>query len=49
MKNRKTNRAKRIDPSCKNHGSCPSCKSNRLHQVNKQIQNIKDQIKGILW
>lgn len=35
MKTRKTNKAKRVDKTCRNHGSCPACKSNRLHQVNK--------------
>lgn len=28
MKWRKTNKAKKIDSSCRNHGSCPWCKGN---------------------
>ncbi len=24
--------SKAIDPSCRNHGSCPWCKRNRLHK-----------------
>lgn len=41
MKNRKTNKGKRVSSSCRNHGSCPACKSNRLHQVNKEIERTK--------
>jgi hypothetical protein len=37
MKWRKTNRAKLVDPSCKNHGSCPWCLRNRLHQAERAI------------
>ena len=29
-------KAKAIDTSCRNHGSCPWCKANRLHQVKKE-------------
>lgn len=28
--------AKAVDPSCRNHGSCPWCKENRLHKFAKQ-------------
>jgi hypothetical protein len=31
MKKRKVNRAKRHDPSCRNNGSCPYCRSSRTH------------------
>ena len=27
--------AKAIDPSCKNHGSCPWCRGNRTYQATK--------------
>ncbi|OMF08757.1 hypothetical protein BK127_27835 [Paenibacillus sp. FSL H7-0331] len=27
--------AKSIDRTCRNHGSCPRCKGNRLHKYNK--------------
>lgn len=26
--------AKAVDTSCRNHGSCPYCKENRLHKYN---------------
>lgn len=44
MKTRKTNKGKRVSNHCKNHGSCPACKGNRLYQVNKQIDKAKEQI-----
>jgi len=28
--------AKAIDPTCRNHGSCEHCKSNRLHKYERQ-------------
>lgn len=31
MKSRKTNRAKRVSPGCKNNGSCKVCQGNRTH------------------
>lgn len=46
VKSRKTNKAKRIDPSCRNHGSCPACKANRLHQSNKALKSTEDQEKA---
>lgn len=36
MKKRKTNRAKKVDKTCRNHGSCPYCQQNRLYQVRKE-------------
>ena len=27
--------AKAVDKSCRNHGSCPYCRDNRLHKFNK--------------
>lgn len=29
-------KSKRFDKSCRNHGKCDYCKSNRLYQSNKQ-------------
>lgn len=29
--------AKAVDRTCRNHGSCPYCKGNRLHKSRKQI------------
>lgn len=36
--------AKSFDCTCRNHGSCPSCRNNRLYQRNKELQrmNVKD-------
>ena len=28
--------SKRVDGSCRNHGSCNYCKNNRTHKVNRQ-------------
>lgn len=42
MKQRKINRAKRIDPSCRNHGTCPHCRGNRLYQAQREIEKAKD-------
>ena len=47
MKTRKTNKAKTIDPSCKNHGSCPWCRGNRTH-ANRRAEpaDLSEQMKG---
>ena len=37
MKSRKTNRAKRHDPGCRNNGSCACCRGNRTH-ANKRAE-----------
>lgn len=29
-------KAKAIDASCRNHGSCPACKENRMHKNKKK-------------
>ena len=29
---------KAVDHTCRNHGSCPWCKGNRLHNSKKRIQ-----------
>lgn len=29
-------KAKAVDPSCRNHGSCPWCNGNRIHKEKKQ-------------
>ena len=41
MKKRRTNKAKQVDNSCKNHGSCPWCKGNRTHS-NRKREPAKD-------
>ena len=45
--NRKEYRgAKSFDRSCRNHGSCGYCESNRNYQFTKLIQKSKDMIKN---
>ncbi|WP_212898455.1 hypothetical protein [Capnocytophaga cynodegmi] len=34
----------RFDKSCKNHGSCPYCKGNRLYKNLKRLDNGKTDI-----
>lgn len=34
-------KAKACDRSCRNHGSCPYCKSNRLHKFKKSEEKSK--------
>ncbi len=33
--------AKSIDPTCRNHGSCPWCQENRLHKDKKSKEKEK--------
>lgn len=35
-------KAKAVDKTCRNHGSCPYCKSNRLHKYQKRILSVKE-------
>lgn len=35
---------KAIDISCRNHGSCPVCRENRLHKYKKREQEIKSKL-----
>lgn len=37
-------KAKAVDKTCRNHGSCPYCKGNRLHNSKKRILAAKDKI-----
>lgn len=48
MKKRKTNKAKRVDKTCRNNGSCLHCRANRLNQVNRQILKTDGQINECL-
>ncbi len=34
--------AKAVDPTCRNHGGCPYCESNRLHKIKKQEPIIEE-------
>ena len=36
--------AKAIDHNCRNHGSCPYCKSNRRYKYIKAEQAAKEQL-----
>ena len=35
-------RGKAVDKSCRNHGGCPWCEGNRLHNDRVRRQRIKD-------
>lgn len=34
-------RAKRVDPSCRNHGSCSWCEGNRTYQDKREKEKAK--------
>lgn len=38
--------SKRIDKTCRNHGSCDYCKGNRLYSTKKAMDSAKEQMKG---
>lgn len=33
--------AKAVDCTCRNHGSCPYCKKNRMHATTKRLEAAK--------
>ena len=37
--------SKRFDKTCRNHGSCPYCRDNRLHNRNKTEEDSQLKIK----
>lgn len=37
--------SKLFDSSCRNHGNCNWCKSNRLHKVNKKIEGTDQKLR----
>ena len=39
--------SKAIDRTCRNHGSCPFCKGNRLYKNKKREQKMLDKLKEI--
>jgi hypothetical protein len=41
------NRSKNIDHTCRNHGSCEYCKSNRLYQYTKEKIKTDESLKDI--
>ena len=38
---------KAIDPSCRNHGSCPICYSNRTYKNRKRLDCAQDKLRAI--
>lgn len=55
-KYRKTNKAKRVDPGCRNNGSCPICTGNRMHsnKVREPIEELEEDVfdgclHGVPW
>ena len=38
---------KAIDKTCRNHGSCPVCRDNRLYKVKKKEIAVKSEIKEL--
>lgn len=38
--------SKRVDRTCRNHGSCDYCKGNRLYSAKKAIDAAKEKMKG---
>lgn len=40
--------SKKIDPTCRNHGSCPWCQENRNYKNIINIQRMNDQEKDYL-
>ncbi len=34
--------SRRFDVTCRNHGSCPWCKGNRLHKKEQEEERLKD-------
>ena len=39
--------SKEFDRSCRNHGSCDWCRSNRLHKFKKEHENEIDELRSI--
>lgn len=33
---------KAVDKTCRNHGSCPACRKNRLYKNNKEVTTNAD-------
>lgn len=38
---------KAIDHNCRNHGSCPVCRDNRLYKVKKKEIVVRIELKGL--
>lgn len=37
--------AKAIDATCRNHGSCPYCRDNRIYNTKKRIERAEEMMK----
>ena len=37
--------AKAVDKTCRNHGSCEYCKSNRMYKVKKELERCKSEVR----
>lgn len=42
---RKTNKAKQFDHSCRNHGTCAYCRSNRTYATRKRLAAAQDELR----
>ena len=38
--------SKNFDKTCRNHGGCDWCKGNRLYSTKKELERVKEQLKG---
>jgi hypothetical protein len=43
---RQYRKSKAFDYTCRNHGSCPYCKNNRLHKFVKCVPIVEDEAEG---
>ena len=41
--------AKAVDPSCRNHGTCPYCEGNRLYKSKRLDEETKSKLKEEKW
>lgn len=44
MKHLSVDRAKRVDRSCRNHGSCPYCRRSRTRCAARRIEAAQEQV-----
>jgi hypothetical protein len=38
-------KSKRFDKTCRNHGSCSWCRSDKLYQFNKEVERTEKELK----
>jgi len=41
----KNSDSRSVDPTCKNHGSCPYCRNNRLYQRRKEEEKLVSKLR----